>query len=135
MVIRILQNYYDKFKQIKSTYIIYRAAKSPKFGGRHPIFQHHSHPVLLNSRLLAHLGFSLWLNIRNAEYSIWFIPLFLDGLPTFHKPAPHFVLQRLAALTLSTTCHISALSCEAKLPVSLEKTPSSEPCAPDLHTT
>ena len=62
--IRILQNYYDKFKQIKSTYIIYRAAKSPKFGGRHPIFQHHSHPVLLNSRLLAHLGFSLWPNGR-----------------------------------------------------------------------
>ena len=46
-----------------------RAAKFPDYGSRLPIFQHHSHPVLLDSRLLVHLGFSY---IWNVEYSICF---------------------------------------------------------------
>ena len=43
--------------------------RAADYGSRLPIFQHHSHPVLLDSRLLVHFGFSY---IWNVEYSIWF---------------------------------------------------------------
>ena len=70
-----------KFQRVEYMYVA-RAAKSHDSGGRLPILKRHCRLILLDSRLLAHLGFSLRLDILSVEDSVWVV--FFNGLPTFY---------------------------------------------------